>query len=67
MNRMLRMIGWAKTKDFRLLYSIIANDQDFLEVLPDGALVRFGLANDSAAMNSRINFAPRVAVWPPSN
>ncbi|MCJ7488026.1 MAG: hypothetical protein MUQ25_17925 [Candidatus Aminicenantes bacterium] len=42
MNRMLRMIGWAKTKDFRLLYSIIANDQDFLEVLPDGALVRFG-------------------------
>ena len=42
MNRMLRMIGWAKTKDFRLLYSIIANDQDFLEVHPDGAVVRVG-------------------------
>jgi tetratricopeptide (TPR) repeat protein len=33
-------IGWAKTKDFRLLYSIIANDADFLEVHPDGAVVK---------------------------
>jgi len=33
-------IGWAKTKDFRLLYSVIANDADFLEVHPDGAVVK---------------------------
>ena len=33
-------IGWAKTKDFRLLYSIIANDADFLEVHPDGKVVK---------------------------
>ena len=33
-------IGWAKTKDFRLLYGIIANDPDFLEVHPDGNVVK---------------------------
>ena len=33
-------IGWAKTKDFRLLNSVIANDADFLEVHPDGAVVK---------------------------
>lgn len=33
-------IGWAKTKDFGLLYGIIANDADFLEVHPDGKIVR---------------------------
>jgi len=33
-------IGWAKTKDFRLLYGVIANDADFLEVHPDGAVVK---------------------------
>ncbi len=33
-------IGWAKTKDFRMLYSVIANDADFLEVHPDGAVVK---------------------------
>ena len=33
-------IGWAKTKDFRLLYSVIAKDPDFLEVHPDGKVVR---------------------------
>jgi ketosteroid isomerase-like protein len=33
-------IGWAKTKDFRLLYGVIANDPDFLEVHPDGAVVK---------------------------
>ena len=32
-------IGWAQTKDFRLLYGVIANDPDFLEVHPDGAVV----------------------------
>jgi ketosteroid isomerase-like protein len=33
-------IGWAKTKDFRLLYSVIASDADFLEVHPDGNVVK---------------------------
>ena len=33
-------IGWAKNKDFRRLYSIIANDSDFLEVHPDGSVVK---------------------------
>ncbi len=33
-------IGWAKTKDFPLLYGVIADDPDFLEVHPDGAVVR---------------------------
>lgn len=32
-------IGWAKTKDFGLLYGVIANDADFLEVHPDGNVV----------------------------
>jgi len=33
-------IGWAATKDFHLLYNTIANDADFLEVHPDGNVVR---------------------------
>jgi hypothetical protein len=33
-------IGWAKNKDFRLLYSIIANDSDYLEVDPDPGIIR---------------------------
>jgi len=33
-------IGWAKAKDFKLLYGVIANDADFLEVHPDGNVVR---------------------------
>jgi len=33
-------IGWAKDKDFGLLYGIIANDADFLEVHPDGNVVK---------------------------
>jgi ketosteroid isomerase-like protein len=33
-------IGWAQAKDFRLLYSVIANDADFLEVHPDGVAVK---------------------------
>jgi len=33
-------IGWAQTKDFGLLYSVIANDPDFLEVHPDGRVVK---------------------------
>jgi ketosteroid isomerase-like protein len=33
-------IGWAKTKDFGLLYGVIANDADFIEVHPDGTIVR---------------------------
>jgi ketosteroid isomerase-like protein len=33
-------IGWAKTKDIRLLYSIIANDTDYVEVDPDDRVVK---------------------------
>jgi hypothetical protein len=32
-------IGWAKQKDFALLYGIIANDADYLEVDPDERVV----------------------------
>jgi hypothetical protein len=33
-------IGWAKNKDFELLYSVIANDSSYLEVDPDSGLIR---------------------------
>ncbi len=33
-------IGWAKNKDFRLLYDVIADDADFLEVHPDGEAIK---------------------------
>lgn len=33
-------IGWAKTKDFKLLYGGIAADENFLEVHPDGNVVK---------------------------
>jgi TolB protein len=33
-------IGWAKSKDLTLLYNTIANDPDFLEVHPEGDVVR---------------------------
>lgn len=33
-------IGWAGTKDLNLLYSVIANDTGFIEVHPDGEVVR---------------------------
>lgn len=33
-------IGWAKNKDFNLLYSLIANDSNYLEVDPDSGLIR---------------------------
>jgi ketosteroid isomerase-like protein len=33
-------IGWAKNKDLKLLYSVIANDTAFLEVHPDNKVVR---------------------------
>lgn len=33
-------IGWAKNKDFHLLHSVIANDSAYLEVHPDGLVVR---------------------------
>ncbi len=33
-------IGWAKNKDLELLHSIISNDTSFLEVHPDGSVVR---------------------------
>lgn len=34
-----RNIGWAKTKDTRLLYSTVANDTNYLEVDPDSGLI----------------------------
>lgn len=33
-------IGWAKVKDFDLLYSIIANDSAYLEVHPEDVVVK---------------------------
>ena len=33
-------IGWAKNKDFKLLYSIIANDTNYLEVDPGKGVIR---------------------------
>jgi len=33
-------IGWAKTKDLGLLYSVVANDTNFIEVHPEGKVVR---------------------------
>lgn len=33
-------IGWAKNKDFKLLYSVIANDSAYLEVSPGKRITR---------------------------
>ena len=33
-------IGWAKNKDLALLHSVIANDSNYIEVDPDGKVVR---------------------------
>jgi ketosteroid isomerase-like protein len=33
-------IGWAKNKDLKLLYSVIANDTAFREVHPDNSVVK---------------------------
>lgn len=33
-------IGWAKNKDIGLLYEIIANDSNYVEVHPDGRIVK---------------------------
>jgi ketosteroid isomerase-like protein len=33
-------IGWAKNKDINLLYSIIANDSNYIEVHPNARVVR---------------------------
>lgn len=33
-------IGWAGKKDIKLLYSVVANDSTFLEVHPDGRVVK---------------------------
>ena len=33
-------IGWVKTKDLDLLYSIVANDSDYLSVHPSDRIVR---------------------------
>jgi ketosteroid isomerase-like protein len=36
----LNSIGWAKNKDLQLLYSVIANDSCYLEVQPEGRIVK---------------------------
>lgn len=33
-------IGWAKTKDLNLLYSVIANDTNYLEIHPNNKVVK---------------------------
>ena len=33
-------IGWAKEKDFELLYNTIANDENYLEVHPEDKVVK---------------------------
>jgi hypothetical protein len=33
-------IGWAKNKDFSLLYGIIANDSNYLEVDPEPGIIK---------------------------
>jgi len=33
-------IGWAKNKDFKLLYSVIANDSNYIEVDPGAGVIR---------------------------
>ena len=33
-------IGWARTKDLHVLYSVIANDTNYLEVHPEGKVVK---------------------------
>ncbi|MBN1413964.1 MAG: nuclear transport factor 2 family protein [Bacteroidales bacterium] len=33
-------IGWAKNKDIALLYGVIANDSNYVEVHPDGNIVK---------------------------
>lgn len=33
-------IGWAKDKDLELLYSVIANDSNYVEVHPEGRVVK---------------------------
>ena len=33
-------IGWAKNKDIKLLYSVIANDTNFLEIHPNNRVVK---------------------------
>jgi len=39
-NSIRNVIGWAKNKDFKLLYSVIANDSGYLEVSPGGRVTR---------------------------
>jgi len=33
-------VSWAKKKDFDILYSVIANDSDYLEVDPGNSIIR---------------------------
>jgi hypothetical protein len=58
-------IGWARNKDLKLLYSTIANDPDFLEVHPEGDIVRgfeeFKKAEDRRVrLQSSSGYRPRA-------
>lgn len=39
-NAIHKSIGWAKNKDIDLLYSVITNDPDYIEVDPNDRIVR---------------------------
>jgi ketosteroid isomerase-like protein len=39
-NAIHNSIGWAKNKDIALLYSVIANDTDYIEVDPNDRIVK---------------------------
>ena len=39
-NTINTSIGWAKNKDFKLLYSIISNDSNYIEVDPNPGIIR---------------------------
>jgi hypothetical protein len=47
-------IGWAGTRDLNLLYSVIANDTGFLEVHPEGKVVK-GISEFKKAEASRMS------------
>ena len=39
-NAIHHSIGWAKNKDFKLLYNTIANDSNYIEVDPNPGLIK---------------------------
>jgi hypothetical protein len=78
-NAIHNSIGWAKNKDIGLLYSVIANDTNYIEVDPNDRIVRgfedfrkaeeFWMSDDFRAIryeirNLKINFSKsRDVAW----